>query len=45
MAKQTHTKKELEKLSRKLSYSPELVWDKISDAEKKKVFKYGEEYK
>ncbi|MDB9822791.1 aminopeptidase [Deltaproteobacteria bacterium] len=45
MGKGNPTKKEIEKLSKRLMYSPELVWDKISTAEKRKVFKFAEEYK
>lgn len=39
------TKKEIEKLSNALTYSPKLVWDEVSRAEKKKVFEFGDEYK
>lgn len=45
MEKKNPTKKEMEKLSKRLMYRPELVWDKISSNEKKKVFKFCEEYK
>lgn len=45
MEKKNPTKKEMEKLSKRLMYHPELVWDKISSNEKKKVFKFCEEYK
>ncbi len=39
------TKKEIEKLSKALTYSPKLVWDEVTRAEKKKVFEFSEEYK
>lgn len=39
------TKKEIEKLSKALTYSPKLVWDEVNRAEKKKVFEFGDEYK
>jgi len=45
MGKRNHTKKDIEKISKKLMYKPRLVWDAISQAEKKKVFSFGEEYK
>ena len=45
MAKKDSTKKDMEKLRKKLIYSPGLIWDAIGSAEKKKVFSFGEEYK
>ena len=39
------TSKEIKKLSDKLMYSPDLVWDVISAAERKKVFSFGEAYR
>ena len=45
MKKIDPSKKELEKLSKRLTYSPKLVWDAISSAEKRNVFKFGKEYK
>ena len=45
MRKGNPSKKDLEKLSKKLMYKPELVWDAVSDKEKKIIFKFAEEYK
>lgn len=43
--KKKQTKRDIEKLSKSLMYSPALVWDSISAAEKKKVFDFAEDYK
>ena len=45
MGKENLSKKDLEKLSKKLTYKPDLVWDAISTAEKKKIFSFCEIYK
>ncbi len=45
MAKGTLSKREMEKLGKRLTYDPELVWDSISETEKKRVFEFAEEYK
>ena len=45
MGKGDLTKKQIEKLSERLTYKPELVWDSISAAEKERVFAFGEGYK
>ena len=45
MEKGVLTKKEMEKLGKKLSYEPKLVWDEISQAEKQRILKFGNEYK
>ncbi len=39
------TKKEIKDLSEKLTYTPRLVWDEISEAEKRKVFAFAEDFK
>ncbi|MFZ0450099.1 MAG: aminopeptidase [Desulfatiglandaceae bacterium] len=39
------TKKEIKDLSEKLFYTPRLVWDEISEAEKRQVFALAEGYK
>ncbi len=39
------TKKQIEDLSKRLTYSPRLVWDEISAAEKKRVFSFADGYK
>ena len=45
MEKTNPTKKDMDKLTQKLTYNPKLVWDSISANEKNKVFRFGEEYK
>ena len=45
MKKGILTKQDIEKLNKKLTYSPRLVWDEINEAEKKKVIEFGEGYK
>ncbi|MFC1863629.1 aminopeptidase [Thermodesulfobacteriota bacterium] len=45
MTKDKLSIKEIEKLEKTLTYKPELIWDTIKDSEKKKVFKFSEEYK
>ena len=45
MAKGTPSKREMERLGKKLTYEPALVWDSIGETEKKKVFEFAEEYK
>lgn len=45
MEKGIHTKKEIQRLEKKLSYSPKLIWDEINEAEKKKVLEFGNGYK
>ena len=45
MEKTKNGKKETEKLSGKLMYNPKLVWDAISLNEKKKAFRFCEDYK
>ncbi len=45
MERKNPTKKDMERLTKKLTYSPKLVWDSISLSEKEKVFQFGEEYK
>lgn len=32
-------------LYKRLTYEPELIWDKINKSEKKKIFEFGEKYK
>jgi len=44
MVKTNLTKKEMEKLSKELTYEPTLVWDEISQAEKEEVFRFCDEY-
>jgi len=39
------TKKEIKDLNEKLTYTPRLVWDEISEAEKKRVFAFAEGFK
>jgi aspartyl aminopeptidase len=39
------TKKELKKLSERLTYRPRLVWDLLGAEEKREVFSFAEEYK
>jgi aspartyl aminopeptidase len=39
------TKKQIKDLSKKLNYTPRLVWDEISGAEKKRVFSFADGYK
>lgn len=39
------TKKGIKRLQERLEYRPELVWDAVSSAEKKRVFSLGESYK
>ncbi|MBN1847272.1 MAG: aminopeptidase [Deltaproteobacteria bacterium] len=45
MKKGIHTKKELDKLEKKLSYSPKLIWDEINENEKNRVMAFGNAYK
>lgn len=45
MTKDRLSKKEIENLEKSLTYKPSLVWDAISASEKKKVFRFSEEYK
>jgi aspartyl aminopeptidase len=45
MKKRTLTKQDIEKLDKRLSYSPRLIWDEINEAEKKQVMEFGEGYK
>lgn len=39
------SKKELEKLKKKLTYEPKLVWDAASKADKTTIFKFADHYK
>jgi len=45
MNKKNLTKKEIKNLREKLQYNPELVWDAINSAEKKRAFSFCETYK
>jgi aspartyl aminopeptidase len=45
MAQKKLTRKEIKDLNEKLTYTPRLVWDEISEAEKRKVFALAEGYK
>ena len=45
MGNDNPSNREIEKLSKKLMYTPKLVWDTISFNERKKIFRFGEEYK
>lgn len=39
------TSEKTNKLQKLLSYEPELIWDKLNDSDRKKVFEFGELYK
>jgi len=45
MAQKKLTKKQIKDLSKKLAYTPSLVWDEISAAQRKQVFSFAERYK
>ncbi|MBN2123565.1 MAG: aminopeptidase [Deltaproteobacteria bacterium] len=45
MAKATSGKKDIKKLSEKLTYRPPLVWDAIGTSEKGRAFSFAEDYK